>query len=63
MPVLDKKPVGEDYDDENHSRLVDRQHKNDSDASPFIPNRVSCSGSVGRWWTMDQWDNCWDRRS
>ena len=27
MPVLDKKSVGEDYDDEHHSRLVDRQHK------------------------------------
>ena len=40
MPVLDRKPVGEDYDDEHHSRLVDRQHKNDNDASPmfaFIP--------------------------
>ena len=40
MPVLDRKPVGEDYDDMHHSRLVDRQHKNDNDASPmfaFIP--------------------------
>ena len=40
MPVLDGKPLGEDYDDEHHSSLVDRQHKNDNDASPmftFIP--------------------------
>ena len=40
MLVLDRKPVGKDYDDEHHSRLVDRQYKNDSDASPmfaFIP--------------------------
>ena len=40
MPVLDRKPVGEDYDDEHHKRLVDRQHKNDNVTSPvfaFIP--------------------------
>ena len=40
MPILDRKPVGEDYEDQHHSRLVDRQHKNDKDASPmfaFIP--------------------------
>ena len=33
MPVLDRKPVGEDYDDEHNSRLVDRQHRNNNDAS------------------------------
>ena len=40
MPVLDRKPVDEDYGDEHHSSLVDRQHKKDNDASPmfaFIP--------------------------
>ena len=40
MYVLDGKAVGEDYDDKHHSRLVDRQQKNDNDASAlfaFIP--------------------------
>ena len=27
MPVLDRKPIGRDNDDENHSKLVHRQHK------------------------------------
>ena len=35
MPVLDRKPVSEDYDDEHHSKL-DRQHKNNNDASPIF---------------------------
>ena len=40
MPVLDRKSVGQDYEDEHHSRLIDRQHKNDNDVLPmfaFIP--------------------------
>ena len=32
MPVLDWKPIGKDYDDEHHSKLLDRQHKNNNDA-------------------------------
>ena len=32
MPVLDRMPVSENYDDEYHSKLVDRQHKNNNDA-------------------------------
>ena len=66
MSVSGRKPVGEDNDVEHHSRLVDRQHKNDNYASPmfaFNSHRVSCSSSMGRWWTMDPWNNCWDRRS
>ena len=36
MPVLDRKPIGEDYDDEQHSRLIDRQHRNNNDTSPIF---------------------------
>ena len=36
MPVLEQKPIGEDYDDEHHSRLLERQHKNNNDASPIF---------------------------
>ena len=36
MPVLDWKPIGKDYDDEHHSRLLERQHKNDNDASTIF---------------------------
>ena len=40
MPVVDCKPIRQDYDDKHHHKLVDRQQKNDNDASPvfeFIP--------------------------
>ena len=40
MSVLDHKPVGQDCDDEHHSKLVDRQNKNNTNASPvfaFLP--------------------------
>ena len=40
MPVVDHKPVGQDFDDEHHHKLVDMQQKNNNDASPvfeFIP--------------------------
>ena len=36
MPVLDQKPIGKDYDDEHHSRLLERQHKNNIDVSPIF---------------------------
>ena len=36
MPVLDCKPVGQECDDEYHSKLVDRQNKNNNDASPVF---------------------------
>ena len=36
MPVLDHKPIGKDNDDEHHSKLIDRQHKNNNDASPVF---------------------------
>ena len=56
MPVLDRKSVGKDNDDEHHSRLVDRQHKNDNDASPmfaFIPigSAVAVQQEDGGLWT------------
>ena len=38
MPVIDRKPMDGDYYDEHHSKLVHRQHKNDTnnDASPVF---------------------------
>ena len=30
MPVIDRKPIGGDNDDEHHSKLVHRQYKNDT---------------------------------
>ena len=36
MPVLDWKPIGKDYYDEHHSRLLERQHKNNNDALPIF---------------------------
>ena len=33
MPVLDQEPIGEDYDDKCHGKLIDRQHKNNNNAS------------------------------
>ena len=49
MHVLDRKPVGEDYDDEHYSRLVDRQHKNDNDASPMFAYIPIGSAVVVQW--------------
>ena len=40
MPVVDCKPISQDCDDKHHHKLVDRQQKNNNDASPafaFIP--------------------------
>ena len=56
MPVLEWKPVGEDYDDEHHSKLLDRQHKNNDDASPIfasIPTQsaVAVQQEDGGLWT------------
>ena len=38
MPVIDRKPIGWDNDDEHHSKLIRRQHKNglNNDASPLF---------------------------
>ena len=30
MPVIDRKPVSADNDDEHHTKVVHRQHKNDT---------------------------------
>ena len=56
MPVLDHKPVGQDCDDDHHSKLVDRQYKNDNDTSPvfsYIPigSAVAVQQEDGRLWT------------
>ena len=36
MPVLGHKPVWTDCDDKHHSKLVDRQQRNNNDASPVF---------------------------
>ena len=36
MPLLDHRPIRQDCDDDHHSKLVDRQHKNNNDASPVF---------------------------
>ena len=46
MPVLDRKPLGRDYDDEHHSRLIDRQHKNNNDVSLIFASIPIGSGEV-----------------
>ena len=56
MPVLDRKPVGEDYDDEHHSKLLDRQHKNNNYASSIfacipIGSAVVVQQEDSRLWT------------
>ena len=38
MPVVDHKPIGQDCNDDHHSKLVDRQGKNDQDTSPLFSN-------------------------
>ena len=38
MPVVDCKPIRQDCDDDHHSKLVDRQGKNDNDTSPVFSN-------------------------
>ena len=49
IPVLDRKPIGRDYDDEHHSRLIDRQHKNNNDASPIFVS-VPIGSAIGVQW-------------
>ena len=56
MPVLDHKPVRQDYDDNHHSKLVDRQYKNDNDTSPVfshipIGSAVAVQQEDGGLWT------------
>ena len=56
MPVVDCKPIRQDCDDNHHSKLVDRQGKNDKDTSPVfsnIPTRsaVAVQHEDGRPWT------------
>ena len=56
MPVLDCKPIGEDYDDKHHGKLIDRQHKNNNDASPIftsilIGSAVAVQREDSRLWT------------
>ena len=38
MPVVDRKPIGQDCNENHHTKLVDRQGKNDNDTSPVFSN-------------------------
>ena len=38
MPVVDCKPIKQDCDDDPHSKLIDRQGKNDNDTSSMFSN-------------------------
>ena len=56
MPVLDHKPIGQDCDDDHHSKLLDREHRNNNDASPIfasipIGSAVVVQQQDGRLWT------------
>ena len=56
MLVLDCKPIGQDCDDDHHSKLVNRQGKNDNDTSPAFQNipigsAVAVQHEDGRPWT------------
>ena len=56
MPVLGCKPVGQDCDDNHHSKLVDKQYKNDNDTSPVfsyfpIGSAVAVQQEDSRPWT------------
>ena len=55
IPVLDRKPVGKEYDEEHHSSLVDRQHKNDNDASPMFTFIPIGSAVVVKWEDGGPW--------
>ena len=60
MPVLDWKPIGKDYDDDHHSRLLERWHKNNNDASPIFASIPIGSAVVVQQegcQTVDPWDN------
>ena len=49
VPVLDHKPVGQDCDDDHHSKLVDRQHKNKNDVSPVFASIPIGSAVAVQW--------------
>ena len=60
MPVFDCKPTGQYCDDDHHSKLVDRQGKNDNDTSPLFSNIPIGSAVAVQLWgqqIMDPWDN------
>ena len=55
MLVLDCKPIGQDHDDDNYDKLMDRQHKNDNDTPPVfsyiqIGSAVVVQQEDGRAW-------------
>ena len=55
MPVLDHKPVWTDCDDKHHTRLVDRQQRNNNDASPVFASLPIGSAVVVQWEDGGPW--------
>ena len=57
MPVIDRKPIGGDNDDEHHSKVIHRQHKNDTnnDASPVFASIPIGSTVVVQWEDGGPW--------
>ena len=60
MPVMDRKPINIDNDDEHHHNLMHMQGKNDE--TIILPkffmsysHSINCSSSMRRQGTMDQW--------
>ena len=58
MPVVDCKPIRQDCDEDHHSKLVDRQGKNDNDTSPVFSNipigsAVAVQHGDSRSWTYE----------
>ena len=54
--VLDHKPIRQDCDDDHHNKLVDRQQRNNNDASPVfacipIGSAVAVQQEDGGLWT------------
>ena len=46
MPVIDSKPIGQDCDDDHQSQLLDRQCRNNNDASPVFASKPIGSAVV-----------------
>ena len=46
MPILDHKPVGQECDDKHHSKLVDRQNKNNNTSPVFASLPIGSAVAV-----------------
>ena len=55
MSVIDHKPIGQDCDNDHHSKLLDRQHENNNDASPVFASIPIGSHVVVQWEDGGPW--------